>query len=129
MMNVLIVSDDEEDSQVLFEAIEEMLPGTVCCVADTAFLCLKLVEELKSALDFIFLDSRLPDMSSDQCLEKLVANPALVSTKIVVYSGLGGPELEKRFKEQGAHYFLEKPGSITQLRHALGQIFHIGVPS
>ena len=42
-MNVQIVSDDEKDSQVLFEAIEEALPGTFCCVADTAFQCLKLV--------------------------------------------------------------------------------------
>lgn len=128
-MNVLIVSDDEEDSQVLFEAIEEMLPGTVCCVTDTAFQCLKIVEDLAAALDFIFLDSRLPDMSSDECLKKLAADPKLVSTKIILYSGLGGPELEKRFIERGAHYFLEKPGSITQLRHALGQIFHINVPS
>lgn len=128
-MNVLIVSDDEEDSQVLFEAIEEMLPGTVCCVADTAYQCLKIVEDLAAALDFIFLDSRLPDMPSEECLEKLVADPNMVSTKIILYASLGGPELEKRFIECGAHYLLEKPGSITQLHHALGQIFHINVPS
>ncbi|MBT1697562.1 response regulator [Fulvivirgaceae bacterium PWU4] len=128
-MNVLIVSDDEEDSQVLFEAIGEMLPDTVCCMADTAIQCLKLVADLPAAPDFIFLDSRLPDMSSDECLEKLVTNPKLISTKFIMYAGLGGPELEKRFMERGADYFLEKPGSITQLRHALSQIFHISVPS
>lgn len=105
-----------------------MLPDTVCCVADTAFQCLKLVADLPTP-DLIFLDGRLPDMSSDECLEKLVANPKLVSTKFVLYSGLGGRELEKRFMDRGAHYFLEKPGSITQLRHALSQIFHMCVPS
>ncbi len=85
-MNILIIDDDSEDTEIFCAALSEILPGAVCTVSNS---CLK-VHELINALPFqhfIFLDGHMTPVNGRQCLIELlrIINP--LETKVIIYTG------------------------------------------
>lgn len=119
-MVVLVVDDDPDDAQLLTEVLNEVQPDASIHVATNCTGCLHQLEQLRKPPDLIFLDGKLPGMSSQECYEKLKALPHLGSTHIIIYTGFPKHEAERLFGEM--KYYVHKTSSLEELRSAIVQL-------
>ena len=124
MARVLIVDDDEDDRDLLCEAIHEIHQSTNCIVAQNgqeALARLRRTEYLGP--DLIFLDLNMPRVSGMQFLEEIRRDLILHEIPIVIYttSKLGKDELE--CKRLGAVHFITKPNSFRGVCRMVHEIF------
>ena len=68
---------------------------------------------------FVFVDINLPRMTGGVCLENLQNLRQFDNPKIVIYSSSIPVEWKRKLEEIGVHDFLEKTGSLTDLRDKL----------
>jgi signal transduction histidine kinase/CheY-like chemotaxis protein len=69
--------------------------------------------------DLILLDLHLPDMSGEQVLAALLADPATAEIPVVVVSADASPVQTKRLRAAGAVGYLTKPFDVDQLLAAV----------
>jgi signal transduction histidine kinase/DNA-binding NarL/FixJ family response regulator len=65
--------------------------------------------------DLILLDLHLPDMSGEQVLSALLADPDTASTPVIIVSADASPVQAKRLQAAGAVGYLTKPFDVDQL--------------
>ena len=65
--------------------------------------------------DVILLDLHLPDMSGDEVMAALLADPATRDIPIVVVSGETEPAVRSRVIERGAAAYVTKPFEVADL--------------
>jgi signal transduction histidine kinase/ActR/RegA family two-component response regulator/HPt (histidine-containing phosphotransfer) domain-containing protein len=69
--------------------------------------------------DLIMLDLHLPDMSGEQVLAALLADPATAAIPVIIVSADASPVQTKRLRAAGAVGYLTKPFDIDQLLAAV----------
>jgi signal transduction histidine kinase/ActR/RegA family two-component response regulator/HPt (histidine-containing phosphotransfer) domain-containing protein len=81
--------------------------------------------------DLILLDLHLPDMSGEQVLSALLADPLTEGIPVVIVSADASPVQAKRLRGAGAAGYLTKPFDIDQLLAAVrsGGTLPVGVDS
>jgi CheY-like chemotaxis protein len=65
--------------------------------------------------DLVLLDLTLPDISGEQVLAALRADPATRAIPVIVVSGETDPEVHHRILAQGAQWWLTKPYEVGDL--------------
>jgi signal transduction histidine kinase/DNA-binding NarL/FixJ family response regulator len=65
--------------------------------------------------DLILLDLHLPDMSGEQVLSALLADPEMAGTPVIIVSADASPIQAKRLQAAGAVGYLTKPFDVDQL--------------
>jgi len=65
--------------------------------------------------DLVLLDLTLPDISGEQVLARLRADPATRAIPVIVVSGETDPVVQHRLLAQGAQWWLTKPYEINDL--------------
>lgn len=120
-MNILVVDDDEDDSEFLINTISEVSDAYTCfAVKDGASALTFLYYE--PAPSYIFLDGKLCGMSSQDLLVRLRQEVSLLYIPIIIYSGFSSAEVEKKFLDLGANYFVSKTHRTHQLKRELGKL-------
>ncbi len=97
MTKIAIIEDDQAISQMYrfkFEA-----EGYQVETAENGRLGLELVENMKP--DMILLDLMMPEMTGDEMLEKLRAQPWGKKVKVIVLTNVGEQEIPPHIKELG----------------------------
>jgi CheY-like chemotaxis protein len=116
MLYVLIVDDDEDDRNLLCEALNEVNPFITCIMAQNgaeAFRTLKSDNSPKP--DLIFLDINMPRINGIQCLKELKKDTALSSIPVVMYT-TSKSDLDKELTAKlGATHFITKPSCFETL--------------
>ena len=113
---VLIIDDDADDRQFLSEAIADISPDTTMHSCESGIKALDLLSTKKIALpDFIFLDLNMPVMNGKECLVELRKLLRQTLTKIIVMSTSDMKRDIEDALKLGAHLFITKPGSYTEL--------------
>ena len=73
--------------------------------------------------DLILLDLRLPDTDGFAICEELADSPETCTIPIIILSGLEQPDIIRRSRLAGCHYFVRKPydpnALLVLIRHAL----------
>lgn len=108
---VLLVDDDES----ILEAGKQVLQhfGYSVVTAQNGEDAVRLYQDHFPAIDVVILDLHMPGMGGDDCLRKImVFDP---TSKVIMSSGTAPPHLRRRFRRNGARYFLGKPYHITDL--------------
>lgn len=105
--------DDSKINTVLVERILTSRPDVVFGSAPDGRTGLDRATELHP--DLVLLDLTLPDISGEQVLAELRADPVTRAIPVIVVSGETDPEIQDRLLAQGAQWWLTKPYEIGDL--------------
>lgn len=120
---VLYVEDNVSNVR-LVERVLARRPGVELLVAGRGSLALELAAHHKP--DIILLDLHLPDMTGEEVLERLRADPQMSATPIVVVSADALPGRAERLMAAGAAGYLTKPLDIGQFLDVVEEM--LGAP-
>jgi len=104
--------DDNPVSVRLVELILQGRPALRLISAARGAQGLALAREHRPAL--LLLDLRLPDMSGEDVLGAVLADPILRSTPVVIFSAAAEPASIERLLALGARAYVTKPLDIVQ---------------
>ncbi len=119
MIHILLVDDDEDDHMFFEEALEDLDIGTSFEYAASGPEALQRLTNGKVIPDIVFLDLNMPLMSGRECLLRIRAENNLKDLRIVIYSTSFDPGTAERLHEEGADYYIRKPGSYEKLKQAI----------
>jgi CheY-like chemotaxis protein len=121
---VLYIEDNLSNLH-LVERIFTRRPGARLLTAMQGFLGLGLADLHKP--DWILLDLHLPDISGEEVLRRLRANPRTAHIPVTILSADATPGQIKRLLGIGARDYLTKPLDVRRLIHLLdGTLSHAG---
>lgn len=107
--NILIIDDEKNIREGLSDALE--LEGYNTVVAENGKLGLERIA--KGDIDLVITDLRMPELSGEMVLEKVVAeNPSI---PVIVLTGHGSIDSAVDAMRKGAYNFLTKPLNLDQL--------------
>ena len=104
-LSILIVDDDEVLSDVLSRRLQQQ--GFVTATASSGGS--GLAQAKADRPDLIVLDLRLPDADGFDVCEKLADSPETCEIPVIILSGMEQPNILRRCRAVGCHYFLRKP--------------------
>lgn len=116
--NLLIVDDDHGFLDLLKDVLRGYDYNVVCADKPTDAVS----QSRKKAFDVVLLDYQLPQLNGDQLIAIMQEiNPR---TRFIVLTGLGGEEIEEKFKGRGYFAFFEKGAiDIQKLRDTIVSAF------
>lgn len=115
--SILLVDDDNDDSELFLEAVEDLkLPTKVIC-ATNGREALKILKNTDQLPDLIFLDINMPIMDGWACLKKLKEDYSGIP--VFMYSTSSSPEEASKAYQLGAIKFCTKPPSFIMLREMI----------
>jgi CheY-like chemotaxis protein len=109
---VLYIEDNLSNVR-LMERILQQRPGLTLLHAPNGIAAFDLIRERHP--DLVLLDMHLPDMSGEEVLHHLWADPASRSIPIVIVTADATPGLARRLKAAGATACITKPLNLKQL--------------
>jgi signal transduction histidine kinase/DNA-binding NarL/FixJ family response regulator len=112
LTSVLYIEDNPSNVR-LVEQIFALTSELSLNVAREGAAGLAMARELRP--DLILLDLHLPDMSGEQVLSALLADPDTASTPVIIVSADASPVQAKRLQAAGAVGYLTKPFDVDQL--------------
>ena len=123
----IFLADDDADDCMLFEdALREICTSTELTTANDGVELINLMESnVPPAPDIIFLDLNMPRKNGFECLDLIRKTKKWKDIPIVIFSTTGQEEMIKKVYDQGANYFIQKPGSFSKLKQAISQILDI----
>lgn len=123
----IFLADDDEDDCLLFEdALREVCSSTELTTANDGVELINLMQtSVPPPPDVIFLDLNMPRKNGFECLELIRKTKQWKDIPIVIFSTAGQEDIIKKVYEQGANYFIRKPGSFIKLKQAISQVLNI----
>ncbi|SHG31007.1 Response regulator receiver domain-containing protein [Flavobacterium micromati] len=119
MVNLLLADDDMDDCLFFQEALEELsMAANLSTVNDGV----QLMDFLKAAIalpDALFLDLNMPRKSGFECLTELKDNNSFKEIPIIIFSTSLDPEVVNKLYNNGAHYYIRKPGDFNILKRVI----------
>lgn len=115
MIEFLLVDDDNDDSDLIVEALNEMdIPVNYTYAMEGAD-AVKMIDG-GYVPNIIFLDINMPGMDGWQCLKQFKSNQAVKDVPVIMYSTSSFQhEIDKAF-ELGALAFFTKPNHYSLLK-------------
>ena len=125
-LRVLIADDDEDDRQMLCEAMSDVkIEISVHNVHNGEKLMEYLAECNANLPDLIFLDLQMPRKNGFECLIEIRTGAKFKDTIIAIYStSISEQDIDSTF-HAGANIFITKPKSHEELQKILKDIFKI----
>jgi len=118
-----IVDDDPDDQELFVEALQGLDEFCKCVTAVNGQDALeKLLNEMPSLPDFIFLDLNMPRMNGKQFLAEIKKIKTIQDIPVIIYSTSTDKKDILDTIQLGAVYFLEKPNKFNDLTKALSNI-------
>jgi two-component system response regulator RpaA len=118
---ILIVDDDEAAADVLSLRLSQQ--GFETTTAENGTLGLALARTERPSV--ILLDLRLPDMDGFELCQSLVDDEETSEIPVIIVSGLERPDVIRRSRAAGCHYYIRKPydpnALLTLIRQAIDE--------
>lgn len=116
---ILCVDDDLGFRRYLRQSLDECFQLKFFALG---FECLTRLQDAQ--YDLIMVDATLPDMPSDQLVDKLKTFPQLQGIPIIIVSYKNSEAERKRFARCHCDGFLSKVASPNELGEILGKALH-----
>ena len=119
-LNLLLADDDLDDCFFFKEALEEIaIPSKLTTVNDGVQL-MELLYAIKEPLpDALFLDLNMPRKSGFDCLSEIKMMDGLQHLPVIIYSTSLNVDVIDLLYEQGARYYICKPGEYDKLKKVI----------
>jgi CheY-like chemotaxis protein len=120
---ILIVDDDEDDCDLLIDAIGMIDPAFVCA---KVFNGKKAMELLSTGYrpDFIFLDLNMPIMDGRKCLIEIRKSRSLLKIPVIICSTSKRQSDIDETHRLGADSFITKPNSLIELSEQISLVLN-----
>lgn len=123
---ILLADDDEDDCMLFEDALKEVNASTELATANDGVELMKLLGKIvPPPPDVIFLDLNMPKKNGFECLAEIRNSQDFKNIPVVIFSTTGEEEAINKLYEQGANYFIRKPGSYPKLKNAIQGILAI----
>jgi DNA-binding response OmpR family regulator len=124
MINILIIDDDNDDSDFLRDAIQQISPRANCTMVSSSEEALEGLQTKQIPRpDLIFLDLNMPRINGMQCLGKLKATASVSEIPVVVYTTSKSHDQNVESLKLGASHFVTKPSGFRQLCQVVRDVF------
>lgn len=120
-MEKLLLADDDMDDRLFFQdAVDDLhLSVNLFTVADGVELMEFLINSLDQLPDILFLDLNMPRKSGYECLTEIKLNHNLKVIPVVIFSTSLDPVIVDQLYNNGAHYYIRKPGDFNVLKKVI----------
>ena len=117
---ILIVDDDDALADVLSRRLRQQGYDTLTADSGTAGLAIARSERPAA----IVLDLRLPDTDGLEICGRLADSSDTCGIPVIVLSGMEHPDILRRCRAAGCHYFVHKPYDPNALLTLIRQAIH-----
>jgi CheY-like chemotaxis protein len=109
---VLIVDDEETLTWSMTKTLAKDQGKYELVIANTGSEALKVLQ--KDPIDVVVTDIRMPDINGLELLSTI--RKQYPSTKVIIMTAYGSPEVHKEATRRGSYFYLEKPFEISDIR-------------
>ncbi len=127
VQHVVLYVEDNLATIDLIEQIFRMRPAVRIISALQGSMALDLAREHKP--DLVILDLHLPDISGEQVLQQLRADPQTADIPVVMFSADATERQVSRMLELGARDYLVKPAKVTDFLQMLDSVLTTPAPA
>lgn len=123
----LLLADDDADDCLFFkEALEELpVSSSLKTVYDGEELMNLLYKSYDNLPDALFLDLNMPRKSGFECLAEIKLISELKNLPIIIFSTSMDMDVVDTLYNNGAHYYLRKPGDFSKLKKVIHDVITI----
>ena len=119
--NILLIDDDQDDSQLFEEAVKQVDPGIQVSFINS-------VNDVPGNDDYVlpdllFLDINMPDRSGFEWLQCIRQKG--YSLPVIMYSTASNPDYVRRAYTEGATVYFPKPESYKTLKDSLHYLLQL----
>jgi CheY-like chemotaxis protein len=119
---LLLADDDKSDRYFFKEALEGLPITTNLCAVHNGEQLMQLLEESTDHLpQVLFLDLNMPRKNGFECLSEIKQNENFNQIPIIIFSTAFDQREVNRLYETGAHYYIRKPNTFSQLKKVIYQ--------
>lgn len=123
---IVYIDDDIDDRQIFCEAVKAVDPTIPCIPFESGKVALDFLYLNQKLPDFVFIDINMPGMNGYECVRKIRASENLKEVKIVMHSTSFNSKDIIDFTRQGL-MILNKPIAFNILvKEVKDIIFRIG---
>ncbi len=115
MKRVVIVEDQTAVREMIVEIVLSVGDFEIAAECGEGQSALETCLEIKP--DFVVLDIMLPGLNGAEVLRRFAKQ--LKNTRVLVFSGYQNPSLVRELLQAGAHGFVEKAASLTELKKGI----------
>ncbi len=123
IQHVLMAEDDDEDFDLLSDAINELSIEVALARAGNGDVLMKMLH--REIPDMLFLDILMPCRDGKDCLREIRADKKFDDLPVIVYTSLKDMETEEFCYGKGANLFVYKPHSFSELTGVVQRIFSL----
>ena len=109
---VLVVDDEETLTWSMTKTLAKDKGKYELVIANTGAEALNILK--KDPIDVVVTDIKMPDINGLELLS-LIRNQ-YPSTKVIIMTAYGSPEVHKEATKRGSYFYLEKPFEISDIR-------------
>ena len=109
---VLVVDDEETLTWSMTKTLAKDKGKYELVIANTGSEALKLLK--KDRIDVVVTDIKMPDINGLELLSMI--RKQYPSTKVIIMTAYGSPEVHKEATRRGSYFYLEKPFEISDIR-------------
>ena len=124
-LHILLADDDEEDQELIRDAIIAEAPGTHITLVGNGVQALSYLEANELLPGLIVLDYKMPLLNGVETLERLGGDTRYSSIPVVVWSTSNRQEYIDICLEKGAAQFFTKPNDPRELRHMVTSLLSL----
>lgn len=114
-VRILLADDDNDDTFLFQEALEQVPLATELSVAENGMELLRLLTDVGAKPDIIFLDMNMPIKNGLECLEEIRGMAGHERIPIVILSTSVAQYLWESAFKNGANLYIQKPTSFSGL--------------
>lgn len=114
---ILYVDDDEDDVELLTDAIRGIDPKVTIAIAKNGAEALTYLQSVQKLPCLIVLDLNMPYLNGKQTFDKIKADSSLQHIPVIVFSSSANPSDKATFNSLGID-FITKPHNFSAISEA-----------
>ena len=123
----LLLADDDTDDRIFFkDALDDLaVEAALLTVDDGVELMNFLHAEAAILPDLLFLDINMPRKNGFECLAEIKTHSKLRELPVIIFSTSLDRETADLLYDNGAQYFIRKPGDFTKLKKLIHEALEL----
>ena len=113
--HILLADDDEDDTFLFREALEQIPVPTKLKVAENGMELMHSLKTYQAAPDIIFLDMNMPVKNGLECLKEIRNSDHYKEVPVIILSTSIASHLLESAHRGGANLYIQKPTNFSDL--------------
>lgn len=125
-IQLLLADDDEDDSMLFHEALEELSVLAELTVVHNGKVLMDLLSKKGNYIPTaLFLDLNMPLKNGFECLSEIKTDIRLSNLPVIIISTSYDAEVVSMLYDNGAYLFIRKPAEFTKLKKVIRETLEI----